>query len=303
MQKSKNKYGLIYSFAKLVRAENLLLIALVLYVSNYYIYKKENIAIPNILLFLLIISTMSIAAGGYVINDYFDLKIDKINKPEAVVLEKIIHRKAGIIWHLFFSAIGLLIGIYMAYYVGHLSFAVIQLGAIFVLFVYSTVLKKIFILGNLTIAILSALLPVLPYLYANALYPPLSVMTVNALLSLSAFAFFTTLIRELIKDIQDIKGDIIGGRKTIPLVWGFLASKIIVFFLMVLLVLFLVPFIMYYYWHQKYEAVWYYVFMLIIPSVILIVLLILYKEPRKFYILSAMMKWIMLTGILFYFLF
>lgn len=303
MNQIRDKYILAYSFAKLIRIENLILMALVLYVSNYYIYSKEAVALPFYYLVVLIGSTVSIAAGGYVINDYFDLKIDKINKPDELVLEKNIHRKAGILWHLVFSTIGMLGGLFLAYKVGHLSLSIIQLSSIVLLLVYSNVLKKIFILGNLTIAVLSGLLPILPYIYSNVLYPHISILTVNALLSLSAFAFFTTLIRELIKDIQDIEGDSIGGRKTIPVLWGFFASKIIAFFLLLLLILFLIPFIVYYYVAHQYFAVAYNVGLLIIPTIITMYLLIQYQEPKKFHILSALMKFIMLSGIIFYFIF
>lgn len=303
MNKQKNKYILAYSFAKLIRIENLLLMALVLYVSNYYIYVKEGNALPTFYLIILTISTIFIAAGGYVINDYFDLKIDKINKPNELILEKTIHRKAGILWHLVFSITGLLGGIYLAYKTGHLSLSLIQILSIILLLLYSNILKKILILGNLTIALLAGLLPVLPYIYAKLLYPQISIITTNALLSLSAFAFFTTLIRELIKDIQDMEGDTVGKRKTIPIVWGFLASKIIAFFLLLLLIIFLLPFLIYYYFQHQYTAVVYNLTLLIFPVILTIFLLIKYQEPKKFYILSAIMKWIMLAGIIFYFIF
>lgn len=303
MNNTKNKYLLAYSFAKLIRIENLILMSLVMYVSNHYIYRKESVALPIEYLLLLMISTLCIAAGGYIINDYFDLKIDKINKPQEVVLEKSIHRKAAILWHLIFSTIGILAAILLAFKVGALRMMIIQIASTFLLLIYSNVLKKIFILGNLTIAVLSGLLPILPYMYANLMYPQISILTTNALLSLSAFAFFTTLIRELIKDIQDIEGDSIGGRKTIPVVWGFLAAKIISFFLILLLIIFLIPFIVYYYIHQQYAAVWYHILLLILPAIILIILLIQYQEPKKFAILSIIMKLIMLMGILFYLLF
>ncbi len=303
MKSEKNKYIIVYSFAKLIRIENLILMSIVLYVSNTYIFKKELVSLPLSYLIILILSTIFIAAGGYIINDYFDLKIDKINKPNEVILERTIHRKAGILWHLFFSVLGLIGGIYLAYKVQHLSLAIVQLVSVFLLLIYSNVLKKIFTLGNLTISLLSGLLPILPYIYANLLYPYISIITTNALVSLSIFAFFTTLIRELIKDIQDVEGDIIGDRETIPVAWGMLPSKVIVFFLLLLLIIFLIPFTAYYYMHQQYNAVLYNVLFLIFPAIIQMFLLIYFKDPKKFYILSIIMKFIMLFGILFYLLF
>ncbi|MEW6773145.1 MAG: geranylgeranylglycerol-phosphate geranylgeranyltransferase [Bacteroidota bacterium] len=302
MKKNNFSY-LIYSFAKLIRIENLLLMSIVLYISNLYIFKKEQVALPHNDLLILILSTIFIAAGGYVINDYFDLKIDKINKPDEVILEKNIHRKAAILWHLFFSIAGLIGGIYLAYCYHHLSLSIIQLTSIFLLLIYSIILKKIFILGNISIALLAGLLPILPYIYSNIIFPQISIITTNALVSLSAFAFFTTLIRELVKDIEDIEGDKNGGRQTVPVVWGFLASKIIVFFLLLLLVIFLIPFVVYYFVQKNYNAVIYHIFFLILPAIIGMILNILFQQPKQFRILSILLKLIMLSGIIFYWIF
>lgn len=301
--KYKDKYILLYSFARLIRLENLLLMALVIYIANEYIYRKEHYALPQNYLIALILSTISIAAGGYVINDYFDLKIDKINKPDEIILEKNIHRKAAIIWHFLFSVAGFIGGMYLAYNANHLSLSVIQLISILLLLFYSNVLKKIFILGNITIAFLAGLLPILPYIYAKFLNPGISLITTNALLSLSAFAFFTTLIRELIKDIEDIKGDKIGQRKTIPVVWGFLVSKVIIFFLLLLLIIFLIPFNIYYFIHHQTNEIIYNILFLIIPAFLSMLLTIYFKTPRQFHTLSIIMKLIMLFGILFYLIF
>lgn len=303
MKEKKSKYTLLYSFAKLIRIENLLMIALVLYVANDYIIRKEGVGLSLNYLIVLIASTALIAAGGYVINDYFDLKIDKINRPDEVILERTIHRKAAILWHLFFSLMGWFGGLYLGIKVGHISLAIIQLASIALLIVYSNVLKKIFIAGNLSIAVLTGLLPLLPYFYVHAMYPQMTLLTLNALLSLSAFAFFTTLIRELIKDIQDMEGDKEGGRKTIPVMWGILPSKIIVFFLLVLLIIFLIPFHVYYAVKNNYSAVVYNVVLLIIPSIGLMVLNVIIRNIKQYRWLSLLMKWIMIAGVVFYYIF
>lgn len=301
--KNKNKYTLLYSFAKLIRVENLILMALVLYISHQYILNKEQVSLPSNYLILLIVSTIFIAAGGYVINDYFDIKIDKINKPDEMVLEKNIHRKAAILWHLFFSFLGLMGGLYLAFKIGHLSIVIIQIISILLLLVYSNILKRIFILGNLTIALLSGFLPLLPYIYVKLLHTQISVITLNAIISLSAFAFFTTLIRELIKDIEDMEGDKVGNRKTVPVVWGFLVSQVIVFFLLLLLIIFLIPFIVYYGLNHQYNALLYNLIFLILPAVVVIILLIAFNQPKQFRILSLLLKLIMLSGIIFYLIF
>ncbi len=293
--------NLLSNFLKLIRLENLIIMVITLWVSHHFIYVKENINLPNILFVSLCISTVFIAAGGYVINDYFDLKIDKINKPDEIILDKKIHRKSAIIWHLLFSILGLGFGLFICVQVHHFFLIIIQLIAILLLLLYSVFLKKIIVLGNLTIGLLTMLLPLLPMFYLKIMHYNISEYTAYSLFILSIFALMTTLIRELIKDVQDMEGDKSGQRNTIPVAWGFISSKIIIFFLGLITILFISAFL-YKFYLQNSLVLIYYLALIIVPIILLLIFNITISNHRSFKYLSVFMKLIMISGLLSYLL-
>lgn len=196
---------------------------------------------------LLVISVMLIAAGGNVINDYFDTRIDRINKPDEVIVGRSVKRRVAMAAHLVFSALGILIGAFVAWRAGQLKLAIIPVFAVAALWFYSVSLKRKFIIGNATVSFLSALVPLTVALYEiPALvhaYPPAQVKDTDGMiweadfdfsypmycvLAYAAFAFITTLVRELQKDLADVKGDEADGCRTVPIVWGMRAAKTIV---------------------------------------------------------------------------
>ncbi len=197
-------------------------------------------AFSGTLFWSLVISTVLIAAGGNVINDYFDTRIDRVNKPEQLIVGRSVGRRAAMAGHLVLSAIGLLLGVFVAWKSGQSRWAVIPVFAVGTLWVYSTTLKRSFLIGNGAVALLSALVPLTVGLYevtALAMRYPTHValtttdgraMTVDLgfnipwfwCLGYAAFAFVTSLVRELQKDLADVKGDLADGCRTIPIVLG-----------------------------------------------------------------------------------
>ncbi|HEY0976757.1 MAG TPA: geranylgeranylglycerol-phosphate geranylgeranyltransferase [Flavobacteriales bacterium] len=197
---------------------------------------------------LLVLSTVLIAAGGNVINDYFDTRIDRINKPEEVIVGRTVKRRIAMFTHAVLSAIGLLLGVLVAWRSGQLQWAPIPLFAVAALWAYSTGLKRVLLLGNGVVALLSALVPLTVGLYEitalGIAYP--KGMQVPAqdgrlyeaafdyntpwfcILLFAFFAFLTTLARELQKDLADVPGDRAEGRRTIPIVWGTRWAKALV---------------------------------------------------------------------------
>ena len=152
-------------------------------------------------LLLLSTSTVLIAAAGYIVNDYYDVKIDYINKPERVVIGKSITRRFAILFHVVFSAIGILIGFYLSW-----TIAAVNTLSVFLLWLYSNNLKRQPFVGNLAVALLTgASIFVVDMLYRTHS----SLVVIYAL-----FAIFMTLVREIIKDIEDLKGDNTFGCKT-----------------------------------------------------------------------------------------
>lgn len=172
---------------------------------------------------LLVISTILIAAGGYILNDVHDTDIDEFNKPGKNVIGKKISERIALNIYYSFSAIGLLLAVIVAFKIDRLSLAAIPLFCVLSLYMYSTFYKKRFLSGNLIIAILSAISVLIvglfePEFYRNIIY----------LLYYGLFAFLVSLIREIIKDAEDMDGDERAQCKSLPILFGLKKTKVIV---------------------------------------------------------------------------
>lgn len=191
---------------------------------------------PTVDFILLVLATVLITAGGYVINDYFDIKTDLINRGKVIVGTKI-PRRTAMVWHLILNLAGVAIGFYISWRSGYFMMGALFLIVSGLLYFYSASYKRQFLVGNIIVAVLTAAVPMLVALYEwPALY---RYYAVNALIApdvdfvlywvggFSLFAFLTTLAREVIKDIEDFEGDIAYGRNTVPVVLGIRASKIL----------------------------------------------------------------------------
>jgi 4-hydroxybenzoate polyprenyltransferase len=269
----------IESLLKLTRFGNLVIIGLAQYFTAGFLVGMHTL--NDIKLFLLSISTIAIAAGGYIINDYYDVKIDYINKPERVIIGKKITRRYAILFHVVLSILGIMLGIYLSWRLG-----AINIISVFLLWLYSNNLKRLPFIGNLTVAILTGLSIFVVEIFYN---------TNNPLILIYAFfAFFMTLVREIIKDMEDLKGDNSFGCKTLPIVWGIRKTK---FLLYIILVVFagVVVFL-----NQLYTALpfKYHLIFLFIPLLWLLFRLIRADMKKDFTRLSIYCKVIMLFGIL-----
>ncbi|TXE07005.1 prenyltransferase [Algoriphagus aquimarinus] len=187
--------------------------------TAYFLVRTTNSGLPvfqDYKLYLIVISTILITAAGYMINDYYDVKIDYVNRPQNVVVGKGIKRRVVILLHtiLNFTAIGL------GYLVSP-TIALINFGAAFLLWVYSNQLKREPFIGNFTVALLTGV-----SIYLIGFYFQKSELLV---LTYSIFAFFLNLIREIIKDIEDRQGDRKHGCRTLPIVIGFRRTKAVIF--------------------------------------------------------------------------
>jgi len=301
------------AFLKLVRIENLVVIVLTMYVIfvNLVLPVYDCGGTPFDRVFgWLVLSTVLIAAAGYIINDYFDVKTDLINHPETVVIDKVIKRRWAMVLHIVFSGVGLLLGAYVALKCGHLSLVLFQILAIVLLWFYSTHFKKQLLVGNLVVSLLTGVIPMMPFVYATvysvhhgwgfgesgeAFFPYYSLI---GSLVFALFAFLSSFAREIIKDMEDYKGDIQTGCRTMPIEWGIITSKVFTFFLIVI-ILGLLSFveIKLYQFDQKMTML--YVFLaLILPFLILILMIIRANTSRHFKIASLLLKFIMLLGII-----
>ncbi len=231
------------AFIRLIRPWNLLIIVLTMCVVRYCIISPVisswglHLTMKDLHFGLLIAAVTFIAAAGYIINDYFDVRIDRINKPGEVVVDKGVKRRVAMITHLAFNGIGVLLGIFVSWKNELLSVgSIIFIFAASALWFYSTDFKRKFLIGNIVVSLLSALIAFLPVLFE---LPSLALhfsaefraggfsynSIISIALALSIFAFLISWARELIKDMQDIPGDKEFGCKTFPIVLGVTAGK------------------------------------------------------------------------------
>src|SRR3954468_23739848 len=230
------------AFLKLIRTQNLLIIAFTQYMVRWCLLypllsvHDYELQLSEFRFFLLVLSTVMIAAAGYIINDYFDVRIDKVNKPERLVIDKGIKRRVAMGAHTVINLLALGIALYVAWSIGSWRLALIHFLCAGGLWFYSTTFKRQFLIGNIVIAAFTALVPLIVAVYelipAYRRYLPiqedLSFRTIwNYVIALSFFAFITTLLREIIKDIEDMEGDKEYGCRTMPIVIGVKATKTI----------------------------------------------------------------------------
>lgn len=308
-------------FLKLIRYKNLLIIAFTQYLMRYCIISpilKLNgfeLQLDHFHFILLVLSTILITAAGYVINDYFDTGTDMLNRPETVIVGKTFNRKMAMLIHILFSVLGVSFGIYLSFRIGILAMGVAYLLASGILWFYSTTYKRQFLIGNLIVAVFTGMVPLIVALFEvpllNQQYKevllPLN-MNFNNILGwvggFSFFAFLSTLVREVIKDIEDFKGDMAFGRNTIPVVLGIRASKIITVCLIGLNVFSLLCIYFRYLMYTNdgrfdFITLSYFSVLLIIPFIFLACRIIKAEHKEQYHKASNLTKLIMLAGILY----
>lgn len=225
-----NSKETLNAFFRLIRSRNILIVLLNQYmVRIFLIGPKENWLdyLLDYKQFMLVFATVSIAAAGYIINDYFDVKIDLINKPDEVIIGKYIKRRRAILIHQFLNFTGVLIGFFLS-----LKVFLINILAISALWFYSERFKRKAFIGNFLVAFLTAF-----SLIILAVYYQKNVLLVNIY---ALFAFSISLIREIIKDMEDIRGDARYGCETLPIIWGIRRTKTLLYIFLIAFVIILI---------------------------------------------------------------
>ncbi|MBC7571230.1 MAG: geranylgeranylglycerol-phosphate geranylgeranyltransferase [Spirosoma sp.] len=271
-------------FLRLIRVQNLLIVVMTQFLARIALVGPRHewlriLTDPTI--WLLSFSTVCIAAAGYIINDYFDVKIDLINKPERVVIGRYLKRRVAIGTHQILSVLGCLIGLYLSKWVFLLDVVSVSL-----LWFYSARLKREPFIGNVVIALLTAfsLLVLAVYYRKNA----------DIILIYALFSFGISLVREVIKDMQDIRGDARFGCRTLPIVWGLRRTKYLLYVLIAsfIMTLFLIANDLD---NQKLSLI----FLLLLAPITWLIYRLVYADKRSdFGYLSSLCKIIMLIGIL-----
>ena len=269
----------IVSFARLTRVWNLIIIALAQYLTAAFLIDFSTILDPR--LFVLTVSTLMIAAGGYIINDYYDIKIDLINKPERVVIGKSITRRYAILFHTLLSLGGTFLGLFLSWKIAAVNFV-----SATILWWYSNNLKRQPFIGNLVVALLTGVaIWLVDSLYKTGHF---------LIITYAGFAFFITLIREIIKDMEDLKGDQTFGCQTLPIVWGMRKTKFVIY---VILAIFLTTVLILNFYFQS-LPINYFLLFLFAPMLWFLVRLITADTKKDFTWLSRFCKIILLLGIL-----
>jgi 4-hydroxybenzoate polyprenyltransferase len=294
---------LLVAFFRMIRWQNLVFIIITQLLFYYCICRILYPDHPLLNIALVVVASVFIAAAGYIINDYFDLNIDQVNKPSKNVINAVISRRWAIVWHLGLSMAGVAI---TALAVGREKWWLIlaNLVTVILLWFYSTSLKRQPLIGNIVISLLTAW-TILFIFFAQA--PVAGAIGTNdeqtvkffrVAFLYAGFAFVISLIREAIKDVEDIEGDRRYGCKTFPIVAGIFAMKVYTtVWLIVLLsaVIILQLYVMQFGW---WWAIIYAVIFIIIPLFYLFRAHTHAQLPTEFRKLSRLTKFIMLAGII-----
>ena len=309
-------------FLKLIRFQNLLIVALTMILMRYAIIspilsrvevslysiagnaKTMILQLPWYDFAVLVLATIFITAAGYVINDYFDVRTDLINKGRVIV-GTAIPRKKALMWHNIFNTLGVAGGFYVSWRIGFFWAGIMFLLVTGLFYFYSATYKRQFLLGNLMVAILTAMLPLLVLFYewiplrdyyaVNAIRMPDFRMIIWWIGGFSLFAFLTTLTREIIKDIEDFEGDTAYGRNTLPVVLGIRASKLVAITLVILTLIMI--YLIWYFFINDLITFIYATIAISLPLCYVIYLLISARDSRTFHRASTIMKIVMLCGI------
>ena len=266
---------------RLTRFWNLVIIAVAQYLAAAFLLHRYTAVFTDLSLFVLSLSTVLIAAAGYIINDYYDIKIDLINKPDRVVIGKSITRRYAIFFHTFISIIGILLGLWLSWKIAAINFV-----CVFLLWLYSNQLKRQPFIGNLMVAILTGLsIWLINWLYRE----PNTFVIIYSL-----FAFFMTLIREIVKDMEDMKGDTTFGCRTLPIVWGIRKTKMLLYGI---LFVFSVAVTFFNFSYALVPLIFFIMFLLV-PMAWLTLRLIRADTVKEYHHLSQLCKVIMLLGVI-----
>ncbi|HRG18299.1 MAG TPA: geranylgeranylglycerol-phosphate geranylgeranyltransferase [Flavobacterium lutivivi] len=295
------------NYIKLFRVKNLLMIALMQYIIRYGFLKLQNVglALNDWMFALLVLATVLIAAAGYVINDVYDIETDEINKPGKNQIGKTISEEMGFNIFIGLNIVALIIGFYLSNKIMKTSFLGIFIISSMLLYLYATSWKKIAIVGNLIIALLTAfsvliigMFDIIPAIYSEN--EALMKTLLSILFDYALFAFLVNFLREIVKDIEDINGDYNQGMNTLPILIGTQRTAKIsaIFGLGIVCMLF---------WYINKNlmdnglliATIYGLIALVAPLVFFSIKIWSAKTQKEFHLMSSLLKLVIFLGILF----
>ncbi|HEY0677763.1 MAG TPA: geranylgeranylglycerol-phosphate geranylgeranyltransferase [Chitinophagaceae bacterium] len=304
---------LLLAFFRLIRSLNLFFIVLTQVLFYYCIFPFAFSSGGDVIsrrltpeyFWILSLASVLIAAAGYIINDYFDLNIDRVNKPGKLVVDRVIKRRWAILWHWVFSFAGVALSFYISWKLNDWFIGIANTGCVLLLMLYSTSFKKRLLIGNVVISILTAWVIMVLFAAEWQIYTLIDVSHQEAMARLfkaavvyAGFAFIISLVREVIKDIEDMEGDARYNCTTMPIVWGVNVAKMFVAVWLVVLIVSILILQVYVLQFNWWWSVVYSVVFIVAPLVWLLPKLYRASLKTEFHSLSNAVKFIMLTGII-----
>ena len=296
---------IMISFLKLIRWKNLLLIALSQFLVKYALIEPFGLVdftLNNFTFGLLLTATLLIAAAGNIINDLFDIETDVINKPTRVIIGKKISEKLAFIMYIAFTSIGVILGFYVSNLINQNALSAMFVIVSVLLYLYAIQLKRTILIGNIVVSILVAfslliigLFELLPAITSQNQATQLTFFYI--IIDYALFAFLINLLREIIKDIQDINGDCKAKMTTLPIAIGIDRTLKIVFFISCLPIMALIYYIVIYLYNYS-LAVGYFLLFLLGPLLYFSLKLLKPVTNKDLVFLSSLLKIIMFFGVL-----
>lgn len=299
---------LIAAFLKLVRLPNLFFIALSQTLFQYCIYRPMyEGAIPandTLHFIFLSLASLMIAAAGYIINDYFDINIDEVNKPGRMVVDKVISRRWAIAWHFMLNSAGLALTILALPFTEKWYLILANMLCMALLWFYSTNFKKQLLVGNIVISLLTAWTILIIFFskvnlsdaIGNGAADHYRFFRIAVLYA--GFAFMISLIREAIKDMEDMPGDAKYHCRTMPIAWGVNAAKVYTAVWLAVLIALVIVTLVYILIFKWWLPIAYSIVAILLPLVVVLLKLKPASTTRHYHQLSTITKLVMFTGIL-----
>jgi 4-hydroxybenzoate polyprenyltransferase len=293
------------NFLNLIRWKNLLLIAFVQILIKYALlepFEVVKFTLNDFGFGLLVLATLCIAAAGNVINDIYDVETDFVNKPNKVIVGNSISEKTAFNMYIVLTIIGVGVGFYLSNLVGRSGFSAIFVIISALLYIYATYLKQTLLVGNIVVSFLVAM-----SLLIVGLFELLPVITdqnqetqltfFKIIFDYAIFAFMINLLREMIKDIEDINGDYKVEMKTLPIIIGRERALKIIFALSIVPLLAVIYYTITYL-YKHYIAVGYFLIFIIAPLLYFTIKSFSAETKKEINFLSAFLKIIMFFGVM-----
>ena len=290
-------------YLQLIRWKNLTIIAYIFILIKYFFLNALNIPsyLNNFQYAIFTLSVILISAAGYIINDIYDVGMDKINKPNKLIVGKLISKEKAFDLYTYINIAGLLIGFYLSYLIDHINFAFVYVASSLLLYQYAISFKKILLVGNIVISLLAStsifiivlydLLPIITDENGVLVYQAFKIIS-----AYSIFAFVITLIREIVKDIEDIDGDRKFGVKSLAIEIGIDGTKKIASVISLLPLITIFYYAMNFLAMQTYSLIYIFIF-IELPLLYFAIKINLANEKSDFKKMSTLLKVIMFTGI------